>query len=205
MHIKNLVRVSQLFGCRLETLLMTAVEQGYMKSNAINDMLRHKFWQCLNSKELKAQTRHKYDSIEDFDKLLAEIRKVEKQIEISPAQNEKQAYSDKSKQAHHHPQVTHQDLEQLEKKIDSKLDKVSKDLDSKIDDKLNKILTKLDSAQVSQSHQESGRGYYGRGRRPYRGGRNRGGYRGYRGGQGKQNSDQEGGAGRGKSQNDLNG
>ena len=70
------------FGCRLETLLMSAVEHGFLELNAKNDMLRHKFWQSLSSKELKAQTRHKYDSISDFNQLLAAIRIVEKQITI---------------------------------------------------------------------------------------------------------------------------
>jgi len=65
------------FGCRLETL----------KNTSFDDRTK-----CSNSKELKAQTRHKYDSIEDFDNNLAEIQTVEKKIYLSPAINEKQAY-----------------------------------------------------------------------------------------------------------------
>lgn len=174
------------FGCRLEMLLSSAVEHGYLKKDAKNDMLRHKFWQSLSSDKLKSQTRHKYDSITSFDQLLAEIRIVEKQIEIAPGQNEKKSSTEKAKNAQHHPQVTHQDLKDLEYRLDSKLEKVSKDMNSKLDDKFNKILQKLDSASLSSqasgstppsysdNYQGRGRGGYGRGRRSGRGGRGRG-------------------------------
>ena len=164
------------FGCRLEMLLSSAVEHGYLEKDSKNDMLRHKFWQSLSSDKLKSQTRHKYDTIPSFDQLLAELRIVEKQIEITPGEKK----TEKSKNAQHHAQVTHQDLKDLEHKIDSKLEKVSKDLNSKLDDKFNKILEKLDSSsRTSDSHaasnttpyQGGGRGGYGRGRRYGRGGR----------------------------------
>ena len=68
------------FGCRLETMLQTAVDHGYLQKESKNDMLRHKFWQSLSSEKLKSQTRHKYDTIFSFDLLLREIRMVEKQL-----------------------------------------------------------------------------------------------------------------------------
>jgi len=102
------------------------------------------FWQCLYSKVLKAQTRHKYDSIEDFDKILAEIHTVENQTEISPAKNEKQAYCSPSFSSN--PSSFRRIVKEYRFKI-----RLS--LDSKLDDKLNKMLTKLDGTHFSQSHQ----------------------------------------------------
>jgi hypothetical protein len=40
------------FGCRLEYLLQLAVEQGQIAKEAKNDLLRHKFWTSLSSKEI---------------------------------------------------------------------------------------------------------------------------------------------------------
>ncbi len=54
------------FGCRLESLLQIAIENGYVSSLAKNDMLRSKFWTSLRSEQLKSQTRHKYDSTKSF-------------------------------------------------------------------------------------------------------------------------------------------
>lgn len=71
------------FGCRLETMLQNAIDSGYMDQASKNDLLRHKFWTSLSSEKLQGQTRHKYDSIKNYDKLLLEIRRVEKEISIS--------------------------------------------------------------------------------------------------------------------------
>jgi len=167
-------------------LLSSAVEHGYLEKPAKNEMLKHKFWQSLSSDKLKAQTRHKYDSIASFDQLLAEIRVVEKQIEITPGHEQKVYSTEKDKHAHHNPIVTHQDLKDLEQRMDSKVEKLTKD----IDDKFSKIMGKLDSDRSGSdfhrdghgayghsdfdSHRDGGRGGYGRGRRYGRGGRYRG-------------------------------
>ena len=42
-------------------------------------MLRSKFWTSLHSQQLWNSTRHLYDSVKDFQKLLREIRKVEQE------------------------------------------------------------------------------------------------------------------------------
>lgn len=47
------------------------------------------FWTSLRSEKLKGQTRHKYDSITKYDKLLLEIRRVEKELSISTRADEK--------------------------------------------------------------------------------------------------------------------
>ena len=109
-------------------------------------MLRHKFWQSLSSEKLKSQTRHKYDTVFNYDKLLREIRMVEKQLVITPGQPELSKHSEKVKSAHHHPVVYQSDLLDLEKRLDMKLEKIGKNLDSKIDDKFDQILSRLDSS-----------------------------------------------------------
>ena len=134
------------FGCRLETMLQTAVDHGYLQKESKNDMLRHKFWQSLSSEKLKSQTRHKYDTIFNFDILLREIRMVEKQLEITPGQPYSNKQTDKVKAAHHHPVVYQSDLLDLEKRLDVKLDKMGKQLDSKIESKFDQILSRLDSS-----------------------------------------------------------
>ena len=132
------------FGCRLETMLQTAVDHGYLQKEAKNDMLRHKFWQSLSSEKLKSQTRHKYDTIVNFDMLLREIRMVEKQLSITPGQTSSIKPPEKVKAAHHHPVVYQNDLIDLEKRLDMKLDQMGKKLDSKIESKFDQILSRLD-------------------------------------------------------------
>ncbi|XP_060080484.1 uncharacterized protein LOC132559870 [Ylistrum balloti] len=70
------------FGCRLESMLHVAVEHGYLDRYSKSELLRHKFWTSLSSDRLKSQTRHKYDTIKDFDLLLREIRRVEKELSL---------------------------------------------------------------------------------------------------------------------------
>ena len=65
------------FGCRLETLLQTAIDNGHHTDDSKSDLLRHKFWTSLSSDKLKSQTRHKYDTILDYNQLLREIRQVD--------------------------------------------------------------------------------------------------------------------------------
>ena len=71
------------FGCPLESMIQNAIDCGYLERSAKNDLLRNKFWTSLSSEKLKSQTRHKYDSIRDYDRLLLEIRRVEKEISIN--------------------------------------------------------------------------------------------------------------------------
>jgi hypothetical protein len=71
-----------LFGCRLENLLQTAIECGHLNRGSKNDLLRNKFWTSLYSDQLKSQTRHKYDTILEYNALLREIRKVDKELSL---------------------------------------------------------------------------------------------------------------------------
>lgn len=92
------------FGCRLETMLQNAIDNGYLDRASKNDLLRHKFWTSLSSEKLKSQTRHKYDAIKNYDRLLLEIRRVEKEIMIS-------SFSEKTP-VHQHGMTAYEDLEE---------------------------------------------------------------------------------------------
>jgi len=176
------------FSCRLENLLQLAEEHGKMEPKAKNDLLCHKFWTSLASDKLKGQTRHKYDSISNYDELLREIRSVEKELKVSS--------STQSKKATANPVVVDSQSVDLEKKYDSKFQDLEKRLDSKIDDKFSQILAKLDTFPSNENHYPQNTSYRGQnnnrfGRRPYFGGnrnnRGRGGrYNNQKNGNGKQ-------------------
>ena len=70
------------FGCRLESMLQVAIQNGHISISARDDMLRSKCWTGLRSEKLKSQTRHKYDNILSYELLLREIRAVD--MEINP-------------------------------------------------------------------------------------------------------------------------
>jgi hypothetical protein len=86
------------FGCRLETLLQTAIEAGHIREEDKDGLLRLKFWSSLRSELLKSHTRHKFDSITNYDELLREIRMVDKQLNLP-----KDAGPIPPKKVHHQP------------------------------------------------------------------------------------------------------
>lgn len=155
------------FGCRLETMLQNAIDNGYLDKASKNDLLRHKFWTSLRSEKLKGQTRHKYDSITKYDKLLLEIRRVEKELSISTRADEKKGV------VHQHGMSTESDLQVLEQKMNKKMEDMEKTLNGKLDEKFNQILAKLDTRKETGSnnnyHGGWSRGNNGRGRGNYRG------------------------------------
>ncbi len=70
------------WGCRLEDLLDRAMEHKSVPINDVNEMLRSRFWNGLNQK-LKDGSRHKFDTLTDFDKLRKEIRAIEKEHQLT--------------------------------------------------------------------------------------------------------------------------
>lgn len=69
------------WACRLETLIRKAQQAGEVATTVAQEMLRTKFWTGLHQ-NLKDASRHKYDTIKNFDKLLVEMRCIEH--ELSP-------------------------------------------------------------------------------------------------------------------------
>lgn len=68
------------FGSRLEHTLTRAIASGHIDDVAKDAMLCSKFWTGLRNQTLKNSTRYLYSSINDFQTLLKEIRKVDIEI-----------------------------------------------------------------------------------------------------------------------------
>ena len=64
----------------------------------------------------------------------------------------------------HQPIVASDQLADLERKLDSRIVKLEKDLSTKIDEKLSAILNKLEQSPQSPATTASSNGYRGRGR-----------------------------------------
>ncbi|XP_062606590.1 paraneoplastic antigen Ma3 homolog [Saccostrea cucullata] len=64
------------WSCRLEDILCKAMKMGKVQNSAANEMLRTMFYKGLRH-DLKDICGHLYHSINDFDKLRVEIRKIE--------------------------------------------------------------------------------------------------------------------------------
>ncbi|XP_033725339.1 uncharacterized protein LOC117315300 [Pecten maximus] len=131
------------FGCRLESMLHVAVEHGYLDPFSKSELLRHKFWTSLSSDRLKSQTRHKYDTIKDFDLLLREIRMVDKEINLQNTVSKDSASSSTSKgvKARQHAvqseSVTSSECKSLEERFHA----LEKDMNTKMELLLEKLDT----------------------------------------------------------------
>ena len=179
------------FGCRLESLLQTAIDNGHVARESKNDLLRHKFWTSLHSERLKSQTRHKYDTVMSYDELLREIRMVDREISSTPIMPVK-----KAQQHAIAADCPSNEIQKLEKKINE----LGSRLDNKIDSKFNEILKRLpvptppnqayDQSQNNRGHQNGNYGGRGRGQQN-RGYQNNRGY-GNRGRGGSYNNRQGG-------------
>jgi hypothetical protein len=158
------------YACRLETLLQSVISKGQLPGVARNDILRHKLWTGLYCDTLKLQTRHCYDSLVNYNQLLRELRKVEKEVSSSG-----QTSTPVSKpvgrvtSAKHNPLAAGStlssatpDISSLERRMEDRLsvlesrltafeEKVNKQMESKFD----LIIKKLDS---SNSYRGRGRG-----------------------------------------------
>ena len=167
------------FGCRLESLLQTAIDNEHIARESKNDLLRHKFWTSLHSERLKSQTRHKYDTVLSYEELLREIRMVDREISSTPIMP--------AKKAQQHAQAADCPSTQIEK-LEKKITELGTRLDNKIDSKFDEILKRLGDRPAptppNQAHDQShnNRGYqngnYGGGGRgkQYRGQQNNRGY-----------------------------
>lgn len=136
------------YGCRLENLLQIAIDSGHISVSARNDMLRSKFWTGLKDDRLKTQTRHKYDSIMDFNILFKEIRAVEQEL----AANRVKKVNVQS--------VSDDKVDKMAKQMDQLLDRL-KQLEAKIDksDRLEHT-PHPNPAQSNYRNSYNGRGSY---------------------------------------------
>ncbi len=72
------------WGCRLEDILDRAKHHGWSGSILeANKVLKNRFWNGLTQK-LKDVSRHKYETVADFDKLRTEMRVIENEYQLLP-------------------------------------------------------------------------------------------------------------------------
>lgn len=185
------------FGCRLESILQLAIDNGHMSLHAKNDMLRSKFWTSLKNERLKNQTRHKYDSLKSFDALLREIRVVD--LELTAADSLAHTPNPaKQKHAQHH--TVQLDAPDQSTKIDKMSEQMTqlmeklKTMEKKIESYENNHCSSSPDNRSSTASSDT----RGRGRDYYRGAP---GTRGYRG----RGRGYYGGSGRGMSQGNRDG
>lgn len=68
------------YGMRLQSLIHVAFKRKQVSTTARDEMLCSKLFTGLRNKQLQSCIRYKYEQIKDFDKLLREVRSVEKQM-----------------------------------------------------------------------------------------------------------------------------
>lgn len=108
------------WSCRLEDLMQQAIVEKKFDVKDRNEALRAKLWSGLRQ-EFREISGHKYDSIDDYDKLLVELRKIEKDMIVTTDG------SAKSKKAQvHSAQTEDEDLRSMVKQLQSKFDEFAK-------------------------------------------------------------------------------
>lgn len=171
------------WGCRLEDLLNKAVVSKKFSPATKNEMLHSKFWMGLHDSALKNASRYKYETIEQFDELRREVRKLETEFVASATHTRKGVRA----QQHMHVTDLGAQLEKLSSRLGSmeaKLeglasreqqhpdkDKLLVQLNQTVDTLVERI-DRLEASSSSQSYQS----HPGRGRGRSRGGYNRGNY-----------------------------
>ena len=79
------------WGCRLESLLNKAKQQGTIEDT--EDMARTKFWSGVRDERVKGALRHKFDSGENFQELLRNGRMLEHEFNTKSASVKVKAHS----------------------------------------------------------------------------------------------------------------
>jgi len=135
------------YACRLEASLQVIIEKGDLPVLARNDLLRHKFWTGLSSANLKAQTRHKYDYVKDYDLLLREVRQVDKELNKGSSQLRPKVS--------HNPQVDRPAEDPAMSALTSRMASLEAKVsswESLFDKKFAELFKKIDSKVSSPSH-----------------------------------------------------
>lgn len=112
-----------LWGCRLEDVLDKAKKQGGVTQDAVNSMLRSKFWSGITDVSLKSALRHHYDGGMLYEELFRHARTIE--VELRQTQKVKchqQSDPQTAKKSDCNPQLD-QVLAEL-KKLGNRIDKL---------------------------------------------------------------------------------
>ena len=170
------------WGCRLEDLLNKAVVAKKFSTSTKNEMLHSKFWMGLHDPALKNASRYKYETVDQFDELRKEVRKLEQEFVVA-------TYSRKGTRALQHMQVSDlgTQLEQLSSRLESMETKLGKltqrePQDQEKDKALFQLSATVDAlvGRIDRLEASSSGHYFpshpGRGRGRYRGDYHRGNY-----------------------------
>ena len=154
------------WSCRLEDIMDRAKDKGGFDSRATNEMLRSKLWLGLRN-ELREASRHKYDTVKDYDTLRIEVRRIESEQNERCKKTSKDT-SDKAKKAQikitttDSKDITSDKDESAMKEIQSQIAQMSTTIDE-IKDKVYRQPTSVYSGNGN---------FRGRGYNPGRGGWN---------------------------------
>ena len=124
--------------CRLEGILTNAHDCTHLSMETRHEMLRCKFWTSLRSDQLKSQTRHKYDTVKEYEQLIKEVRTVEHEMSLNVQSTAAAAGTKK----------THQAAISVENDLEKRL----KALELKVDGKFDSLEKKFDEMLKFQSH-----------------------------------------------------
>jgi hypothetical protein len=72
------------WSCRLEGLMIDAINYKAQQPDQKNDVLRTQFWNGLYRQDIKNALRHKFDSDVSFEDLISAARVIEKETAASP-------------------------------------------------------------------------------------------------------------------------
>lgn len=111
------------WSCRLEDLMQQAIEADKIKVGDKDEALRAKLWSGLK-KELREISGHKYDTIQNYDKLLVELRKIEK--DFRPTSSVKGTIDGSKKVQVNSVQTQDSDLKAMIEQLQSKFDNLEK-------------------------------------------------------------------------------
>jgi len=141
------------WSCRLEDMIQKVQEKGLIDRRTMNEMLRSKLWTGLCDERLKQATRHKFDTVKDYNELVIAVRSVEQEYRGSTGGKKKAINQAIQK-------TEEKDTQGMLHKIGERLDRMEQDIKQ----------MKQDAASKKEDQAATGR--------PFRG---RGGKRGYRG------------------------
>ena len=161
------------FACRLEYILTNSTDFSTMSDTTRQEMLRCKFWTSLSSDSLKSQTRHKFDSVKNYQELIKEIRQVEHELSVSSVSssasmktsNKTDSSSRKASQNVLAADSASSDFDKRLSKLENRVDTQLSQLSNKLDEVLKSLSTRNDATNETQvlgshyneSHQSSGR------------------------------------------------
>lgn len=151
------------WSCRLEDLIQRVQERGLIDRRTMAEMLRSKLWTGLSDERLRQATRHRFDSIKDYDELVVAIRSVEQEYRGQSGEKKTQEKKAKSQVIQKSAETEDKTLQML-KNLGDRLEKIEKDVQQLKQE--GPVARKEEEQETSRRQfQGRGRGRRGDGRR----------------------------------------